>query len=330
MLKGQLASDVPMLEAYRKGIIEVEEGNSHWWIPRFGLTHSRDIEVRLKGNYCSLVDKGIISSMDRKMGEDAASFSVSTPDSAYARYVMHIVRRINLLDARMKGTGYDELKSKPQPTYLPFITSTGNGHGPGMAKNLADLYLYRLIWSQGRDSLAREQQNLKSLLTAALDKKSADFRWVAVYVSENAQLPGATLKEFWGGSNELADQPSVPGAFTIQGKKYVDAVFDEICTALGDAQAVNAQKPVFQDWYRGNYLAHWEAFARSFPRGQERLLGKEEWAQAAARMGGSQGPYFAFIKRMKAELSPYESETNAPSWLTVVNEFNDVAAQAAT
>ncbi len=330
VLKGQLAADVSMLESYRKGIIKVEEGNRHWWIPRFGLTHSRDIEVKLKENYCSLVDKGIITSMDRKIGEDTATFSASTPDSAYARSVMHIVRRINLLDARIKGGGLDDLRAKPQPTYLPFITSNGNGRAPEMAKNLADLYLYRLVWSQGRDGLGKEQQDLKKLLTGTLDRKRADFRWVAVYVSENEQLPGATLKEFWGGSNELADQPSVPGAFTIQGKKYVDAVFDEICAALGDAQSVNAQKPVFQDWYRGSYLAQWEAFARSFPRGQERLLGKEEWAQAAARMGGSQGPYFAFLKRMKAELSPYEPDRNAPAWLTVVSEFNDVASQAAT
>ncbi|MDM7935336.1 MAG: type VI secretion system protein, partial [Methanothrix sp.] len=171
VLKAQLAPDVAMLEAYRKGIIKVEEGNRHWWIPRFGLTHSRDIEVRLKGNYCSLVDKGIISSMDRKIVEDTATFSVSTPDSAYARYVMHVVRRINLLDARIKGAGYDELKAKLQPTYLPFIPSTGNGQAPEMAKNLSDLYLYRLVWSQSQDGLTKERQNLKNLLTSTLDRK---------------------------------------------------------------------------------------------------------------------------------------------------------------
>jgi type VI secretion system protein ImpL len=328
VLKGNLLSDVSMLEDYRRGIVKVVDGNRGWWIPRFGLSKSRDIEGRLKENYCRLVEQGIVSSMDRKINQDIAVISPTTSDSAYALYAIHLVRRINLISERIRGAGYDELKAKPQPSYLAFVPAAGGSAAPETVKSFANLYLFRLVWDEDTESLRREMKNLKAALASTLDRRRGDFRWVAVCASESSPLPGASLKEFWGGSIDLPDEPLVPGAFTLEGKKRVEAIFEEICTALGDAQAVNARKPAFQAWYRQNYLAAWENFARSFPKGMERLRGKMEWDQAASKMGTREGPYFSLLRRMESELGPYDSG-EVPAWLALVKTFNSIADQAA-
>ena len=48
VLQGDVVSDVVIMDHFRQAIIKVEKQNSNWWIPRFGLNESKDVEGRLK------------------------------------------------------------------------------------------------------------------------------------------------------------------------------------------------------------------------------------------------------------------------------------------
>lgn len=327
VLTREFTADVNILEQYRAGILKIEEGNRHWWIPRFGLTHSRDIEGGLKRNYCRLVEEGMVTGMNEGIEHDLGLLAGEVPDTAYARYVMHLIRRINLAEAHRGGAPLEELSAMPRPSILPFTPVPG-GDDPALAKVLSDIYLYRVAWDDQRQTSEKELHDLRSWLKRALEIKGPDFRWVAVWVDSGTSLSGPALKDFWGGSLEMTGEPSVPAAFTLEGKGRIDAVFAEISAALGDTRAVDAGMPAFQDWYRRSCLAAWEGFARSFARGSERLRGKAEWEQAAARMPTREGPYFVFLDRMKHELEPYAGTDAVPAWLAFAGGISDIADQA--
>ena len=87
-------------------------------------------------------------------------------------------------------------------------------------------------------------------------------------------------------------------------RKVLDALIEELGTALPDPGQLAAQQAGFALWYRSAAFDAWREFAGDFPRGAQRLHGPAEWQQAAAKMASDQGPYFALLHRMAQELEP--------------------------
>ncbi|MGC9323791.1 MAG: type VI secretion protein IcmF/TssM N-terminal domain-containing protein [Desulfomonilia bacterium] len=329
VLKGELVVDVSMLERYRQVILEVEGANRGWLIPRFGLDESEEVEVRLKERYISLVNQGIISSMDAKLEADLAVLDASIPDTTAAPYIIHLARRINLIHGRINGMGLDELRQKQQPSYLPFIPQAGSAIAPEMAENLANLYLYRLIWDQNPENLNAEMNTLQNWLAHVLSKKKTDLKWAAVWINDYASLTGVTLKDFWGGSKARADEPYVPPVFTVDGNKNLDAIIEEVGSALVDPLILSPQKTQFQQWYQKGYLSSWQNFANNFSQGADKLTGKEEWEQVVSKIASGQGPYRMLLDRMDTELEQFIPQGDElPSWMVLVFDVNEIADQA--
>ena len=330
VLRSELVVDVSMLEKYRQAIVNLEDANRGWIIPRFGLNQSRQVEGRLKDRFCSLVDEGIVLSMDASLETDIAAMEATTPDSRAAPYILHLARRINLVQGRIRGMGIEELKQRPQPSYLPFISQAGSVAAPEMAESLANLYLYRLIWDRNPQRLNTELNTLQAWLATVLSKKKTDLKWATVWVNEYSALPATTLKDFWGGSVQIAEEPVVPPVFSRQGKHHLDAIIEEVRASLVDPLILSGQNKEFQQWYQRTYQTVWLDFATKFSLGTELLRGRDEWGQVASRIGTSQDPYQMLLTRLDDELAVLtEIEGELPTWMILVFDINEIAEQAA-
>ena len=106
------------MERYRRMILNVEERNRNWWIPRFGLNQSRKVEMELKARYCRQFRDRFLVPFDGTMNDSIATFTSATPEETTSRYIEHVARRINLLIARREGGDLKALQAKPLPVFL--------------------------------------------------------------------------------------------------------------------------------------------------------------------------------------------------------------------
>jgi len=328
ILQGKILTDVIIMDRFRQALLKVEENNRNWWIPRFGLNESNDVEIRLKEKYCKQLKDGFLVSFDRQIGERIVNFSDFTPDELIGQHVAYLVRRINLLRARLQSESLETLKSMPQPSYKPVVLMADQKIIPEIRKQFANQYLYNLVWQTDSSSLNQEMNNLHAWLKHILTLKGADLGWLVTWVNADESLSHVTLEDFWGGSLSASRQISVPPAFTLKGKEQIDSFLNEMESALFNPFIIAGQKLEFQTWYRKAYFQAWHNFGLVFSEGVERLQGREEWRQAAARMAIDQGPYFAVLNRMAIELKPLAIDHDVPSWVERIYEFQFTKAKA--
>jgi type VI secretion system protein ImpL len=326
-LGGETLTNMVTMDRFRREIVRVEERNRHWWIPRFGLNESLRVERELKNRYCRQFREFLLTPFDKQMAVTMSTMSAGTPDDLYGQYVMHVVRRINILKARLVAPEMEGLLAKPQPSYVSFLHTPEPGVTVEAKKVFGSLYLSYLIWRIDSSDTSREMTELQTWLKQLIAAKGGNLQWMTSWVDVHSGLPAVTLKEFWGGSLTAAEERSIRPSFTRKGKGAVDSLLAELQAALPDQRTISAQKVGFAGWYRNAAIESWQGFISNFSKGTERLQGAREWQPVAARMAGDQGPYFALLNRIALELEPLVTEGFLPMWLQQVYRYQAARAQ---
>jgi type VI secretion system protein ImpL len=326
-LSGESLTNLVTMDRFRHEIMRVEEQNRHWWIPRFGLKESIRVERELKLKYCRQFRGYLLTPFDKQMAGSIATMSTATQDDVYGQYVVHVMRRINILKTRLVETDMEGLLAKPQPSYVTFMNTPDPDITLETKKAFGSLYLSYLLWRTNSGDTNREMAELQSLLKQLIAAKEGSLQWVTAWVDTQSGLPAITLKEFWGGNLTAPGEKSIPASFTRKGKDTIDSLLSELQVALPDQTLVSGQKAGFADWYHKTVVESWQGFAASFPKGIDRLNGAREWQPVAAKMASDQGPYFSLLNRMALELEPMAKGGNMPPWLQQVYRYQTARAQ---
>ena len=318
-LKGDVMTDLATMDRFRQKILTVEIQNRNWLIPRFGLNESVKVEAALKTKYCKQFQDRFLIPPDREMGGAIAGFSVATPDDAVARYIVHLVRRINLLKSRLDGAGFDVLRAKPLPSYLQ--SSTPQTEDLEVSKNFGQMYVNYLVWRSDTADITNEILILQTWLKQVVTVKGANLRWLLEWANRQGLAPSLTLQTFWGGSRTLPEDVTIPSVYTRKGKEIVSAFENELLGAYPEPAVLEREKINFENWYRSSCFAVWQRFAGLFPKGEGRLNGAKEWQAAAGIMTTGQGPYNAFFDKVVSELEPFGVTTGAPTWVQQLFQY---------
>lgn len=326
-LAGDPVTDLLVLDSFRKGILKVEERNSSWWIPRFGLTESLKVERALKDRFCRQFRDGFLDPYDRQLAAGIGGLTAATTDELYAQYVIHLARRINILKASMDGKRLAELRSMPQAASVSFMAESPSSIEA--RKQFGTLYLHYLAWRSDSPDLPREMTQLQAWLRQIIPYKGQNVGWLIPWVDRYSGVPAVTMAEFWGGSVPAPGERMVPASFTRKGKEQLDGTVTEIAKALGDQRFVTAAGQGLSAGYRTACLASWQSFAAAFPRGCERLHGPREWQQAASKIATDQGPYLALLNRMTQELEVLVGREGAPPFVSQLHALQMARAGGA-
>ena len=325
-LKGELLTDLTTMDRFAQTILKIEGQNQNWWMPRFGLNESLKVEAALKEEYCRQFHQGFLGPFDKQMADAMPRLlTAGATDDMVSQYVVHLVRRINLLKARLEGQGFDKLKSKPQPSYVSALASDQTA-GPEVRKKFGYLYLNYLTWRGDTGDINKETAVLQSWLKDLL--ASRNLQWLAGWVNKEGGLAPVTLSEFWGGSVTLPDEKVVTPAFTRKGKEMIDGFLKETESALIDPVLLGNRKTEFEKWYRTASFDTWQTFGTFFPKGVGKLKGSKEWLQMAPKMASDKAPYFAFFSKAALELEPLARTEGTPAWLQQVYQFQLARAQS--
>jgi type VI secretion system protein ImpL len=326
-MKGEFLADLATMGRFRETVTRLGTENRNWWIPRFGLRESLKLEIGLKEKFCKQFHDGFLAPFDRQLQEVLPKMvtSSSGSDELVGQYIVHLVRRINLLKARMNGATLESLQAKPQPAYISLLSS--ETVGPDIRKKFGSLYLSYISWRGDDANVAKEVSILQVWLKDLLNARGASFQWLIAWMEKDTGLPPITLANFWGGTMSLPDERRISPAFTRKGKGIIDAFLKEVETALADPAMVESQKANFDKRYRGLAFDTWQNFAAYFPRGVNRLKGAKEWQQMASRMATDQGAYLAFFNRIATELEPVAIGEGTPPWLQQIMRLQTAKAQ---
>ena len=286
------------LNQFRKTITEVEKQNHSWWVNWLWLNKSKDIEKKLKEKYCKQFLTDFLSRFDLKMEQNIEDFSAATSEQDIKKYITHLVKRINLLQAQINGGSLEWLQSQSQPSFDPVVLETNQDLIPEIIKNRTNLYHYYLIWQQDTDktSLNQEMNNLKEMLEDILKNKDITLKWLVRWANEDPSSKPVLISDFWEGTKSKQDDVIVFPAFTVEGKKKIDVFVEEIKSALSGPHLLQSRQNLivknktgdFNSWYVDSYFKAWHDFVSFFPEGLHRLEGREEWLKASAGMASDQ------------------------------------------
>ncbi|MDA8138904.1 MAG: hypothetical protein M0036_09650 [Desulfobacteraceae bacterium] len=326
LLQGELLSDILTLDRFRKAVLQVEEVNSKWWMPRLGLEESQKVEIELKRKFGVLFQSGFLKNFDKELTERMTRFDWKTPGPVFGAHVVHLARRINLLKARLAQEDLSQLEGRPQPDYSSTLLSS-SGVIPEMQKTVGTEYLYALAWQTDATALNGELSNLQTWLKHLLTLNNISLNWLADYVNDDTSLSAVILSQFWVGETP-DDKIRVPAAFTNKGKARIDATIAEIEAALVDPLIIGSQKSDFAQWYEKSYYQSWRNFVLSFDQGINSLQSRDQWQMVARRLPSAQGPYFGLLGRIVEEFGSLEAQSPPPGWVDLAFQYADLQKEA--
>jgi type VI secretion system protein ImpL len=319
VLQGELLSDLTTMEQYRNAIEGVITKNERWWFPRFGLNQSKQVEIRLKNDFCGRFREFFLKDFDRRVLLTVSGFTGATPDELLGLYLPYLVRRINLLNSRLSGQGLDELRAMPQPDYDLLAPMVQQVQIPvEIKRSFEKIYLYYLWWNPDKKVLNEEGNSLRSWLQQILSREDTNLKWLIVYVNADPGLSGIQLSDFWSQKNKEETGVFIPAAFTLDGKKAIDGHMDEISRSLADSLILAPKKEDFYKWYAKAYIGSWEHFCTHFPEGLHLLKDRKAHQWAASVMATDGGPYFSLISQATDQIRPITesmNRTNVPKWV---------------
>jgi type VI secretion system protein ImpL len=312
VLQGELTTDVSTMDRFREALLKIGKQNDQRWMWRMGLDESLEIESKLKQKYVRMFHSGFLNDFDKATQDRMTRFDPHTPYSVLGVHVTHLVRRINLLRARLAREGIENLTSLPQPGFEAVLLDRDRVL-PEIESQLGRQYLYSIVWQQDGDLLNKELSGLQNWLKHILTRPGTNLNWLVDWANIDSNVQPLLLSDFWGGMPP-ADQANIVPAYTQEGKERIESALAEIESALFDPLIIAAQKLEFTTWYRQSYYKTWKDFVSGFENGSKMLQGRDQWQTVARRIATLDGPYFALIDRIAEEFEPFEREAEVPAW----------------
>ena len=325
-LTGDKATDLLMLDKMRLEILDMDEKNRSWILPRFGLDHSLRVVDALRGRFSTLFKKGFLVPMDEKLTHTLERVTKDTPEDEFVDYLGYAVARITVLKEHLKGrdlTLADEFKM----ITTDLLMARDRKIPPEAASRFGDIYYAYLAWDEDRPETQERLEAFQMALVNLLNKKGGDLRWLIRKWVPDA--PDILLTDFWGVSDagDFHDGVRVAGAFTARGRANIRAFIATVEKALDDETVrplFEKNTKAFWSWYAEEFFKAWYGFVKRFHDGMNRGDTGAGWRRMASRMTTDQNPYFLLLDRVAREIRALDVKDNAPDWAGMVIHLDDL------
>ncbi len=316
LFKNDLVTDIGIMSEFGQQIKKIEQINKTWKTPRLGLKASLTLEKDLKKRYCARFYEHFDADINIKIESLIANGGWEQNDFEPAmRYLPFIVRRINLLNAKFKGSDQKQLAAMPDPDYVLMLTSQDNKPlNPDVLKRYKDAYLNYLIWQKDVEVLNKTLSGMQRLLGNYFNEDKVNLRWLANWANVNLRGKALTMNTIWRGRESDSELSFIAPAFRSEGRKLIGKfVTEELELAVGDNLKVIQPKEHFVTWYQDAYYGAWMQFCLDFVKGKSLFKNTDEQSRIIERLSSTNNPYMDLIETMEKELFPLPADNSWPS-----------------
>lgn len=310
---GGLETDLDALRRFRQALINLSDEQQGGW--RALLPFSRHIEQvqdHYRSDYVRLFDSEIRTPVfDGLISQNLRNALNGGDPRLIAAYAAFLVRRINLLDARLNNQSMDNL---PLPgSEVGFLNLTYGSKvaiGAGQLVTLGTSYRSYLEWQTDM----AQMQSQRAALLGQLESMGLEGRplaWLTAWADLQGNLQPILLSEYWTDT----DNPglSLSGAYTLQGHGAIFGFIDELGRASRDQTLWKAQRVKFLEQYQSDTQDAWYRFIQgSLLSAQTRLKTRSDWQQALSVVGTSNDPFLKLLHRSAERFALIPVERRAP------------------
>lgn len=273
---------------------------------------SREVETTVFNEFISKNLNHILNAGDSRMIAACAEF---------------LVRRINLLDARLNNQSMEGL---PLPGNELGILNLTYGSkekiSAGQIASLGESYRQYLEWET---DINRMQIQRTSFLVQ-LDNMSLEHRpldWLTAWADQQGELPPILIGDYLTGT----DIPNlrISGAYTFEGHRAILGFFDEVGRASRDQELWKDRRVAFLQQYSSNAQDIWYSFIKGgLLSAQARLKTRSDWQQFLSVVGTSKDPFIRLLSRSAERFALISMEHRKP-WANRAVEMDRLLKLAA-
>lgn len=322
---GKFQPDLETMAKYIPMLKQMEERDEQWFIRLVPFNQQvMQLEADLQDAFANDFRRVLLTDMDDVIARQLDALSAQDPQNLRPLFLQLIVRRINLIKARLKGQGLENLAQMPSPfgdvVTIAHVTHPEARVTPEDMQAFAYLYAAYVAWEAEEEQLDQELATLQGWLDHYVLNVSG-LNWLTAWVNQRAGLPPVTLKDFWRGSRSLTDPAAIPPAFTSEGKTVMDRFLGELEAAESDPGSLADARAVLENWYLTEKAKAWYLFLRNFDQGKQLLAGELEWKVMMEKMTGEHSPYYGLLARLDREFGGYRDDSKLPEWIKLARRL---------
>nr|WP_314488904.1 type VI secretion protein IcmF/TssM N-terminal domain-containing protein [uncultured Pseudomonas sp.] len=299
-----LGTDLDALRRYHQYVETLEDfDEQRWkrWLPFHKhidavLRHERAEYVRA---FAAQIQGPVFAQL---LANNLPRAAASDDDRLIAAYTELLVRRINLIDARLNGQPLDPLPG-PDDELLPLFNHLLPPQAPTVlqAQSLSDSYKAYLTWQTDTATLRSDRANAARQLDS-LGLANRPLSWLVTWAEQQTNLPTIRYSDYM----EDPDQPNaaLPRAFTVEGRAAILGFIDELIAATRSQAMWKDQRERFLTRYNTDTQDAWYRFIEGYLLvDQKRMASQAEWREILSGIGSNRDPYRKLLQRSAQRLA---------------------------
>jgi len=310
---GGLDSDLGALRRFRQSVeslSEQEQGGYHAFLPF--ARHIDAVQAHYHSEYVRLFSSEVRTPVfDGMLSQNLQSALNSGDPGLIAAYAEFLVRRINLLDARLSGKPMTGL---PVPgTELSLLFRTYDPASSISAAQLATIgnsYRAYLAWQTDTAQLLNQRASLLVQLES-MGLENRPLAWLTAWAEQQGDLPPVRLREYW--TDTKNPDLNISGAYTSEGSAAILGFIDELGQASRNQALWKTQRERFLAQYNNNTQDAWYQFIQKFLlSAQTRLSVHADWQEALSIVGTPNDPFIRLLRRSAERFALIPVDQRAP------------------
>lgn len=318
-----LGSDMDYLGSMRRDILITERvlNGGDWPWPNFLFPQGQAAVADLKQRFVELFREYLLNPTDKAMSDKYWSYEIDAKKQSVAGYIEYLIWRVQIIDQKYKKAPPSQSDS---PAPVEVLATSFQGHLPYVIGTFPAMYRSYVQWETNEAILESEAKEMKAIAAHLIDQEAADLHWLVGWAEEKISLNDVTLGLFWQGLGAPDPTIRVPAAYTAEGKQHIEGLIAQLQLVVPKDASFAPRVDAFWQWYAGQYVSAWAAFARNFSDGFSVLLTQRDWTNVAATMPTVNNPYFKLMDRMRKELQAIKGIGQPLPLAKQLDQFNNV------
>lgn len=321
VLGSDITRNIEQLRIFQLNINQMENFSSQRWAHWLPFHHLDDVIKHERAAYVDAFTSGLQEPLfEEILPRNLPFIAGGNNNHLIAAYAEQLVRRINLLDARLAGQRLDDLSGPDYELFFLFqqLIPREIPTLPQL-RSLNNSYKAYLSWSNDLSPLRADRNDaFRQLQSMGLADRP--LSWLESLAEQHFNIPQVRYSTFLPRAN-LHDM-ALPRAYTVEGQNIILKFIDELKAASGEKIDRDKLREQFFSRYLGDVQDAWFRFASGFLLADKQYpVSQTDWQERLAVIATSAEPRHQLLQKMARRFMLIPSQQRS-QWATLSIHLN--------